>query len=176
MFALPSLESESTVPTPSPAAPPSGTENISPEDIPYPQWGDFVPTTTPVAAGLLTPPAASNDPPLQANGNTFLPTSEQATPIDFYYQQTPTTDEKNGDDLFASLPSPPASGQNDGTNFNNLAVPHSGGNLDSAPSHNFGVSSTDSLGADNGELLQFVPGIGKKLRVRRSGGKWRAVV
>lgn len=134
-----------------------------------------MPTTTPVA-GQLTPPAASNDQPLQANGNTFLPTSEQATPIDYYQQKTPTTDEKNGDDLFASLPSPPASGQDDGNNFNNLAVPHSGGNLDSAPSPNFGVSSTDSLGADNGELLQFVPGIWKKLRVRRSGGKWRAIV
>lgn len=172
MFALPSLESESTVPTPSPAAP-SGNENISPEDIPYPQWGDFVPTTTPVA-GQLTPPAASNDPPLQANGNTFLPTSEQATPID-YYQQTATTDE-NGDDLFASLPPPSALGQNDGTNFNNLAAPQGGRNSDSTPIPNLGVSSTDLLGADNGELLQFVPGIGKKLRVRRSGGKWRAIV
>lgn len=168
MFTLPSLDSESTVPTPSPAAP-NGNENISPEDIPYPQWGDFVPTTTPVA-GQPTPPAASNDPPLQANGNTFIP--EQATPID-YYQQTPTTNE-NSDDLFASLP--PASGQNDGINFNNLAVPQSGENLDSAPSPDSGVSSTDSLGAANGELLQFVPGIGKKSRVRRTGGKWRASV
>lgn len=131
-----------------------------------------MPTTTPVG-GQLTPPAASNGPPLQANGNTFIPSSEQATPIN-YYQQTPTTNE-NSDDLFASLP-PPASGQNDGTNFNNLAVPQSGENLDSAPSPDLGASNTDSLGAANGELLQFVPGIGKKLRVRRTGGKWRAIV
>lgn len=132
-----------------------------------------MPTTTP-DGGQLTAPAASNDPPLQANGNAFLPTSEQATPTD-YYQQTPTTNE-NSDDLFASLPPPPASGQNDGTNFNNLAMPQSGENFDSAPSPDMGVSSTDSLGASNGELLQFVPGIGKKLRVRRTGGKWRAIV
>lgn len=193
LFALPSLDnSEITVPTPtlSPAAaatatPPSGIGNISPiEDIPYPQWGDFVPTTTPVVAGQqLTPPAAaSNEPALEAaNGNTFLlPTSsEQATPIDYYQQQTPTTNE-NGDDFFASLlpPPPAASGQNDGTNFKNLAVPQTGKNLDSAPSTDLGVDSTDdSLGADNnGEILQFVPGIGKKLRVRRNGGKWRAMV
>lgn len=129
-----------------------------------------MPTTTP-DGGQLTAPAASNDPPLQANGNAFLPTSEQATPTD-YYQQTPTTNE-NSDDLFASLPPPPASGWNDGTDFNNLAVPQSG---DSAPSPDLGVSSTDSLGASNGELLQFLPGIGKKLRVRRTGGKWRAIV
>lgn len=169
---MPSLDNESTVPTPSTAAP-NGNENISPEDISFPQWGDFVPTTTPVA-GQLTPPAASNDPPLQANGNTFLHTSEQATPID-YYQQTPTTNE-NSDDLFASLPPPLASGQNDGTKFNNLAVPQSGEILDSSPSPDLGFSGTDSLDAANGELLQFVPGIGKKLRVRRIGGKWRAIV
>lgn len=126
-----------------------------------------MPTTTP-DGGQLTAPAASNDPPLQANGNAFLPTSEQATPTD-YYQQT----NENSDDLFASLPPPPASGQNDGTNFNNLAVLQSGENLDSAPSPDL---STDFLGASNGELLQFVPGIGKKLRVRRTGGKWRAIV
>lgn len=179
---MPSLDSEITVPTPTPfpaaaAAAPTGNGNISPtEDIPYPQWGDFVPTTTPVAGQLLTPPpaATSNEPSLQvANGNTFLPTSEQATPID-YYQQTPTINE-NGNDLFASLPlppppSPPASGQYDGANFKNLAVPQSWENLDSAP-------SSDSLGdADNGEILQVVPGIGKKLRVRRTGGKWRAMI
>lgn len=140
-----------------------------------------MPTTTLVAGKQVIPPAAaaaSNEPPVQAaNGNSFLlPTSsEQATPID-YYQQTSTTNE-NGDEFFASLPfPPPASGQKDGTNFKNLAVPQTGKFLDSSPSPDLGVESTDSLGTDNGEILQFVPGIGKKLRVRRTGGKWRAMV
>lgn len=131
-----------------------------------------MPTTTPVA-GQLTPPAASNDPPLQANDITLLPTSEQATPVD-YYQQTPTTNE-NDDGLFASLPSPPASGQNDGTNFDNLAVPQSGGKIESAPSPDLGVGSTDFSGTANGDFSPFVLGMGKKLRVRRNGGKWGAL-
>lgn len=127
-----------------------------------------MPTTTPVA-GQLTPPAASNDPPLQANDITLLPTSEQATSID-YYQQTPTTNEINGG-IFASLPSPPAPGQNYGTNFDTLAVPQSGGQIESAPSPDLGVGSTDFSGAVSGDFFPFVLGMGKKLRVRRSGGK-----
>lgn len=134
-----------------------------------------MPTTTPVAGQLAPPAAASSDPPRQANGITPPPTSEQATPID-YYQQTPTTNENN-DDFFASLPPPPpASGQNDGTNFNNIAVTQSEGKIDSAPSLDLGVSGTDFSGAANGELLPFVVGMGKKLRVRRTGGKWRAII
>lgn len=126
-----------------------------------------MPTTTPVA-GQITPPAASNDPPLQKNGNTVLPTSEQATPID-YYQQMPTTND-NSDDLFASFP-PPASGQNAGNNFNNLAVPQSGEKIP-----DLGVGSVDFSGAANGELPPYALEMGKKLRVRRAGGKWRATI
>lgn len=133
-----------------------------------------MPSTTPVAGQLSPPPAAANDQPLQANGNILLPTtSEQATPID-YYQQTPTTNE-NSEDLSASLRPPPASGQNDGINFNNLAIHQSGENLDSALIPDLGLSSTHPSSVANGELVPFELGVGKKLRARRTGEKWRAI-
>ena len=151
---MPTLEDGSTVPTPTPVAPNGGNENISPGDN---SWGDFVPTTTPVA-GQVTPPAAGNDLTI-----TPLSTSEQATPVDYYQQTT------NNDDLFASLP--PASGQNNENRFN---LDAQGGELASAASADLGTG-TDFTGAA-GEIPPVVLGTGKKLRVRRNGGKWRAIV
>lgn len=116
-----------------------------------------MPTTTPVA-GQLSPPAAGNDLSLPEHGITPLPTSEQATPIGAYQQTT------NSGDLLALLP--PASGQNE-NNFN-----LEGGELASAPSVNLGVSTDFSDVA--GEIPPFMLGTGKKLKVRRNGGKWRA--
>lgn len=116
-----------------------------------------MPTTTPVA-GQLSPPAAGNDLSLPEHGITPLPTSEQATPIGAYQQTT------NNGDLLASLP--PASSQNE--NSFNLE----GGELASAPSVDLGVSTDFSDVA--GEIPPFMLGTGKKLKVRRNGGKWRA--
>lgn len=137
--------------------PNGGNENISPGDISLPQWGDAVPTTTPVA-GQLTPPAAGNDLSI-----TPLPTSEQGKPNDDYQQTS------NNDDLFASIP--PASGQDNENNFNLAAQ---GGEIASASSADLGAD-TDFSGAA-GETPPFVLGKGKKLRARRNGGKWRAIV
>lgn len=153
---MPTLDDATTIPTPSPAAPNGGNENVSPGDISSPQWGDFVPTTNPVAGQLTPPAAAGSDLSLQANGITPLPTSEKATPIDSDQQTT------SNDDLFASIPT--ASGQNE--NGFNLAA--QGGELASAPSADFSDAA--------GEIPPSVLGLGEKLRVRRNGGKWRAVI
>lgn len=150
---MPTLEDGSTIQTPTPVAPNGGNENISPGDN---SWGDFLPTTTPVAGQLNSP--AGKDLSIAP-----LPTNEQATPIDYFQQTT------NNDDLSASLP--PASGQNNENSFN---LDGQGGELAFAASADLGTGSDFSGAA--GEIPPFVSGKGKKLRVRRDGGKWRAIV
>lgn len=162
LFSLPTTEDGSTVPTPAPAPLNGGDENIPSGDMFQPQWGDFVPTATPVAGQLTPPPTPSNDLSLLGNTVTPLSTSEQATPIDSFQQIT------DNDDLFASLPS--ASDQNE--NSFNLAA--QGEELASAPSADLGVSTDFSDVA--GEIPPFMLGTGKKLKVRRNGGKWRASI